>query len=103
MLWWYGPGWGGMLWMGLGLLFWVLLLGLAIWLLVRWLTRTTSPVTPQVPPSAPPALVILKQRYARGEIDTPTFEAMRERLQATSEYEKREQGMQQCRCHSEQR
>ena len=88
MLWWYEPGWGGMLWMGLGSLFWLLLLGLAIWLLVRWLTRTTSPTTPQVPPSAPSALEMLKQRYARGESDTPTFEAMRERLQATSEHEK---------------
>ena len=44
---------------------------------------------PSDAPSAPSALEILKQRYARGESDTPTFEAMRERLQATSEHETR--------------
>jgi putative membrane protein len=88
MMWWYGPGWGGMLWMGLGSLFWLVLLGLAIWLLVRWLTRSTASTMSQVPPAppnSPSALEILRQRYARGEIDTPTFEAMRERLQATPE------------------
>lgn len=83
MMWWSGPGWG-MFWMGLGSLFWLVLLGLAIWLLIRWLTRSAPPATPAAPPVPPPsALEILKQRYARGEIDTPTFEAMRERLQAT--------------------
>ena len=89
MLWWYGPGWGGMLWMGLESLFWLVLLGLAIWLLVRWLTRSTTSVTPHAPPNTPSALEILCQRYARGEIDTPTFEAMRERLQATTERDER--------------
>jgi putative membrane protein len=85
MMWWSGPGWAGMLWMGLGSLFWLVLLGLAIWLLIRWLTRSMTPATPPAPPALPSALEILKQRYARGEIDTPTFEAMRERLQATPE------------------
>ncbi len=31
----------------------------------------------------PSALEILKQRYARGEIDTVTFENMRERLESS--------------------
>jgi uncharacterized membrane protein len=31
----------------------------------------------------PSGLEVLQQRYARGEIDTPTFENMRERLVAS--------------------
>ena len=92
MMWGYDLGWGGMLWMGLGSLFWLVLLGFAIWLLVRWLTRNNpaTPSNPDTPPTPPSALEILRQRYARGEIDTPTFETMRERLlQITSEHEER--------------
>lgn len=76
-----------MFWMGLGSLFWFLVLGLAIWLLIRWLSgRTTFGVShaPSPPPSPLPALEILRQRYARGEIDTATFENMPERLEASS-------------------
>ena len=32
----------------------------------------------------PPVLEVLQQRYARGDIDTATFENMRERLVASS-------------------
>ena len=81
-----GPGWGGMFWMGLQSLFWFVLLGLLIWLLIRWLSgRTTfgTPHAPSAPPNPPSALEILRQRYARGEIDTATFENMRERLNAS--------------------
>jgi hypothetical protein len=35
-------------------------------------------------PTSPSALEILRQGYARGEIDTATFEQMRERLEASS-------------------
>ena len=80
-----GPGWGGMFWMGLGSLFWLIVLGLAIWLLVRWLTQSRYPTTPSAPGTPPPppsAMEILRQRYARGEIDAATFENMRERLTA---------------------
>ena len=75
-----GPGWDGMWGMGLWSVFWLVLLGLAIWLLVRWLSRNTNLMTPHAPsspPSPPSALEILRQRYARGEIDTATFENMR--------------------------
>jgi uncharacterized membrane protein len=34
-------------------------------------------------PADPPALEILRQRYAAGEIDAITFEQMRERLEAS--------------------
>jgi hypothetical protein len=46
-------------------------------------------MAPSVPPHTstqtrgPPALEILNQRYARGEIDTATYEQMRERLAAS--------------------
>jgi putative membrane protein len=36
------------------------------------------------PPSGPSALEILQQRYARGEIDTATYEQMCERLVAST-------------------
>src|SRR5437879_1618652 len=37
-----------------------------------------------VPPVRPSALEILRQRYARGEIDAVTYEQMRERLEASA-------------------
>jgi putative membrane protein len=38
---------------------------------------------PDMPPQGPSALEILRQRYARGEIDAVTFEQMRERLESS--------------------
>jgi uncharacterized membrane protein len=57
-----------------------------VWALVRWLNRKpTLPAPHDAYPMAnePSALELLQQRYARGEIDTPTFENMRERLVAS--------------------
>lgn len=75
----------------LGRIFWLVLLGLLIWGLIRlFSTRGRhfhyyNPVpptyTPGPPPSQPSAMEILHQRYARGEIDAATFENMRERLE----------------------
>jgi putative membrane protein len=93
MMWGYGFGWGWLL-MALSTVLWIALLVLLVWALIRWLSSKTSTPTPtmmQMPPSGPTALEILQQRYARGEIDTATFEQMRERLQASdprrSQYE----------------
>jgi len=80
-----------MLWMILGMTLWILLLVVLIWALVRWLNRRT--MTPplyearhdtNIQPGGPSALEILQQRYARGEIDTTTYEQMRERLEAST-------------------
>lgn len=72
--------------MGLGSLFWLVVLGLAIWLLVRWITRHQTGANPPHPgtsPNPPSAVEILRQRYARGEIDEATFMRMRAHLEET--------------------
>jgi len=76
--------------MVLGNLLWIALLGVLVWAVIRWFERRANGVGPQQPSissSQPSALEILRQRYARGEIDTPTFEQMRERLEASSNRE----------------
>jgi len=85
MMWGNGFGWGWLM-MSLGTILWIALLVVLVWALIRWLnTRTSTPVPPPSSgvQSGPTALEILKQRYARGEIDTATFEQMRERLEAS--------------------
>ncbi len=91
-----------MLLFGLGrllpLLLIVLLIGLVIRRLSRgprsmnWYYQPTPPVPPMpgtgprgpVPPVPPQsAMEILRQRYARGEIDATTFDQMRERLEGS--------------------
>ena len=81
-------------------LFWLLLLATLIWLIVRRIgAQNRGPFPPFVahhqpgqppfqPPFPPPfqqssPLDILRQRYARGEIDAATFDQMRERLDAS--------------------
>lgn len=86
MMWGYGYGWAGMLWMGLGTLFWIAVLVLALWLLARLFTGRTTISPPGhfgLPPSQPSAMEILRQRYARGEIDTETFVTMRSQLETS--------------------
>ena len=89
MMWGYGFGWGWLM-MSLGTILWIAILVV----LIRWLNNRTSTQVPP-PPSGmqggPTALEILQQRYARGEIDTATYEQMYERLQTSdprrSQYE----------------
>ncbi len=84
----------------MGTLFWIALFALLILGLVRLLTRNQGPhflfrqgpfTAPQQPyqPYDPgqqlSAMEILRQRYARGEIDAVTFDQMRERLQAAEQ------------------
>ena len=82
MMWGYGFGWGWFMMMFGGIL-WIAVLVILAWALIRWLGRKT-PTSGLSTPASPSALEILQQRYARGEIDTATFEQMRERLQATA-------------------
>lgn len=87
----------------MGTLFWIALFVLLILGLVRLLTRNQGPnflfrrdqfTAPQQPqqtyqPYEPQqqlsAMEILRQRYARGEIDAVTFDQMRERLQVAEQ------------------
>jgi uncharacterized membrane protein len=77
----------------LGKFFWLIVLALLIGLLVRRFSFRNRPMAfyrhapfyqPGVPPVQPSAMEILRQRYARGEIDATTFDQMRERLESSS-------------------
>jgi len=75
--WGYMGGWGGMFFGGLMMLFWfALLIGLIV-LIVRWLGGTPRRNSSQ------DALETLKQRFARGEIDTAEFEERSRQLRAS--------------------
>lgn len=66
-----------------GNLLWLVLLGLLVWAVLSWSgvrVRQRGRATPETSS----ALEILRQRYARGEIDASTFDYMRERLESTS-------------------
>lgn len=77
MMWWNGGGYG----MFFGPLFMILILAATIAvivLLVRWLSGPVQGTTPtsQLPPVRTP-LDILKERYAKGEINKDEFEERR--------------------------
>ncbi len=84
---WYGGGMTGFAWMGMGL-FWLVLLGLIVWLVLRLLPgrAQAAPPAPPAPMSTPPttgvepALAILDQRLAAGEIDVETYRSIRAAL-----------------------
>jgi putative membrane protein len=92
------PGVGWFFWphiLGAGLLtvLWLGLLGLLIWGVVRLFSARPRAGTPVgtswqpygTPPAVGPSAVeILRQRYARGEIDDTTYQQMLERLQAST-------------------
>lgn len=72
----WGGGWYGMIF---GPIFMILVLALVIAvavLLVRWLGGSSLTATPHQPPTRTP-LDILKERFARGEIDKEEFEERR--------------------------
>ena len=72
MMGWFGNGTGSLGWLGLGA-FWLILLGLILWLVVRLLPRSggTGGATGES------ALEILDRRLASGEIDTLVWQAQR--------------------------
>jgi putative membrane protein len=77
---WYGNGngWmggGGMIFMGL---FWILLIGVGIWL-VTWLTRRDQPSLHQENPRQ-----ALDRRFAAGEIDATAYAQARRLIESHS-------------------
>jgi putative membrane protein len=79
----WGYPWSGAMMAGMAVwgVIWLVIVGLVIWAVVRWLDRRIAVPSPS---SGPSALELLRQRYARGEIDATTFEQMRERLEAST-------------------
>ncbi len=73
----FGFGGFGMVFM---LLFWLGIVGLAIWFLSSVFPRTGSRSADDHH-SSPSALDVLKERYARGEISKAEYEEMRRVLQ----------------------
>lgn len=81
----YGSGMGW--WMVLSSLFWLVLVGIAVWALVRFLSQRTNSSSWQDTTSlssGPSAEEILRQRFARGEIDGDTFQRMHAQLGQTT-------------------
>jgi putative membrane protein len=86
MFWMHGFGWGGMIFGGLlMLLFWVVVIAL-IFFVVRSLSRPSSGQAARSAGSPGPApdqaLEILRERYARGEISKDEYTSMRHDLTA---------------------
>lgn len=80
MMWGYEFGWGPMFVMLVGTALFIALLAVLAWAVIAHLNGRVMPPTPPVAPG-PSALEILRQRYARGEIDGDTYEQMRARLE----------------------
>ncbi|NMM25879.1 MAG: SHOCT domain-containing protein [Glaciimonas sp.] len=79
---WMNNGQGAWMMGGMGLLFilfWIVVIA-AVVLIVRWLT-TPNEQGKILPIESP--LDILKKRYAKGEIDSGTFEKMQQDLAAS--------------------
>ncbi len=76
---WGGWGWGpGFGWIFM-ILFWVLII-FGIVALAKWLFSSTD-TRGAPPPRSKDALDIVKERYARGEIDREQYEQMRRDLE----------------------
>jgi putative membrane protein len=89
MMWGYSPNWGSMfLMMVLSNLLWIGLLAILVWAVIRWFERRSGGSGSHEPLARElSAMEILRQRYARGEMDEATFERMRERLETRREHE----------------
>jgi len=78
MMGWYGGGMGPVGWLAMGL-FWLILFGLIVWLVVRLLPGSAGG-TPRY--TGESALEVLDRRLASGEMDLETWQAQRAALVA---------------------
>ena len=81
MMRWYGSGMGPLGWLAMGL-FWLILLGLIVWLVSRLLPGSSGGTTRS---SGESALDILDRRLASGELDTAAWQTQRSALQGTQD------------------
>ncbi len=72
-----GIGWGGM-WFGS--IFWLLIIGVIIWVVVTSINNSNRRDLSNNFPQQESALDILKKRYAKGEINKEEFEQMKRDL-----------------------
>ena len=84
MMRWYGSGMGPLGWLAMGL-FWLILLGLIVWLVSRLLPGSSGGTTRS---SGESALDILDRRLASGELDTAAWQTQRSALQGTQDARK---------------
>ena len=76
---------------GLFTLFWLAVLGLIVWAVLRFVRRRNAarPPIAYAYASEPSALELVRRRYALSEIDVETLEAMTAQLLASEERERR--------------
>ena len=80
----YGNAMGSLGWLGMGV-FWLLLLGLIVWLVMRLLPVTTGRTSHSTGDSAAD---VLDRRMARGEMDVSEWQTHRAALQGTQDSRK---------------
>jgi len=80
-----GDGMGSLGWLGMGV-FWLILLGLIVWLVVRLLPDSSgnSPARSR----GDSALDILDRRLANGQLDLPSWQAQRAALLGVQDVKK---------------
>lgn len=81
----YGHGWGMMVAM---FLFWALVLGAGLWLLARLFPTAWTPKTQEHDGPAvvtDPAVQVVRQRYASGEISKSEYEEVLRTLERTTQ------------------
>ena len=81
-----GGGMSSLGWLGMGV-FWLILLGLIVWLVVRLLPDSGSGKSPALT-TGDSALDILDRRLASGQLDLPSWQAQRAALLGAQDVKK---------------
>jgi uncharacterized membrane protein len=92
---WYGPPYAGPHWSPFGqfmaasfaALFWLLVLGVITWAVVRYLQRAQGARMPALS-EEPSAMELLRKRYVLGQLDVDAFEEMVTHLLASEQRER---------------